>query len=118
LMSVNRFVLILFPTRPILHEKRMVQYGLSALLWAFSFVGAAGFFIGRCERRILSDGTFVDACPRSLGYNGSFAEYIENPGLYDAAQTIRNIIIRCYDVLPVLAFVIYVIITLLILKRK
>ncbi|GMR56045.1 hypothetical protein PMAYCL1PPCAC_26240, partial [Pristionchus mayeri] len=121
-MSLNRFVIIFLPKFSQIYER-------SSLIWVLALIGAAGYFIGKCERQIYQDGTFMDKCHRSLGRNNTFPEYtsnpalynaaqISNPGLYDVAQAIRTVLIRCYDILPLISFVLYTLITGLILKHR
>ncbi|GMR56047.1 hypothetical protein PMAYCL1PPCAC_26242, partial [Pristionchus mayeri] len=79
LMSLNRFVIIFLPSYSILYESRPIQYIVSALIWIFSIIGAGGYCVGKCERHIYTDGTFMDTCHRSFGRNRSFPEYANNP---------------------------------------
>ncbi|GMS96580.1 hypothetical protein PENTCL1PPCAC_18755, partial [Pristionchus entomophagus] len=65
LLSVDRFALILFPSRPLFDQNRVMLRAPSLIVWNISMLGSVGFFIGQCERTILEDGTFVDVCPLS-----------------------------------------------------
>ncbi|GMR56046.1 hypothetical protein PMAYCL1PPCAC_26241, partial [Pristionchus mayeri] len=77
----------------ILYENRLIQYFLSLLIWIFSIIGAGGYCVGKCERQIFNDGTFMDKCHRSLRRNSTFPKYANNPGLYDAAHIIRDVML-------------------------
>ncbi|KAF8371840.1 hypothetical protein PRIPAC_78269 [Pristionchus pacificus] len=122
MMSLNRLTLILFPTHSIFYDKGFIQCLMSIFVWTISVLGNISFFIGRCKRQMLLDGTFVDSCPITreglLGNSEYLDQYFQNPILYDVAQFVREVIIRCYDILPLLSFCIYAIITILLIARK
>ncbi|KAF8375036.1 hypothetical protein PRIPAC_81465 [Pristionchus pacificus] len=49
---------------------------------------------------------------------GKFPEFFYNPTPYDIAQTIRDITLRFYDILPITAFLIYTLIIWLLFQRR
>ncbi|KAF8374429.1 hypothetical protein PRIPAC_80858 [Pristionchus pacificus] len=116
LMTINRLLVIATPKNCFIHSNKALQVAFVLICWLLLAVVLTVFRVGQCVRSIQDDKRMYDTCFNLFYYKALWNEKFGN--WLGPIIIIRQIVVTCYDVLPLFCLSLYVISALVLMVKR